>query len=163
MVERVDANPRLKARLGAYYFTWAAIRTFTRRYLFRPPRMRWRTRTARQLEGVTDDRAERLALHLLPRPPDRDRRGRDARLGRAGGVRAAPRHAAVDALDRLRAFSRGARVARHRQVTGLSELTELTVRSADGRPLPLQVDGDYIGEVTEARYSILPRALNVVS
>ena len=37
------------------------------------------------------------------------------------------------------------------------------MRSADGRPLPLQVDGDYLGDVSEARYSILPRALNVVS
>jgi diacylglycerol kinase family enzyme len=37
------------------------------------------------------------------------------------------------------------------------------VRSADERPLPLQVDGDYVGEVREARYSILPRALCVVS
>jgi diacylglycerol kinase family enzyme len=48
-------------------------------------------------------------------------------------------------------------------VTGLPDLTELEVRTADGRPLPLQVDGDYIGEVSEARYSILPRALAVVS
>jgi len=37
------------------------------------------------------------------------------------------------------------------------------VRSADARPLPLQVDGDYVGEVSEARYSIMPRALNVVA
>jgi diacylglycerol kinase family enzyme len=42
-------------------------------------------------------------------------------------------------------------------------MTELTVRSADGRPLPLQVDGDYLGQVQEARYSILPNALTVVS
>ena len=39
VVERVDSNPHLKARLGAYYFTWAAISTFARRYLIRPPRM----------------------------------------------------------------------------------------------------------------------------
>jgi diacylglycerol kinase family enzyme len=39
----------------------------------------------------------------------------------------------------------------------------MTVRSADGRALPLQVDGDYLGEVTEARYSVLPQALNIVS
>ena len=38
-VQRVDSNPRLKARLGAYYFTWVAISTFMRRYLLRPPRM----------------------------------------------------------------------------------------------------------------------------
>jgi diacylglycerol kinase family enzyme len=62
-----------------------------------------------------------------------------------------------------RALSRRARVVRHRQVTGLPELRELTVRSADGRPLPLQVDGDYLGEVDEARYSIKPGALSVVS
>ena len=62
-----------------------------------------------------------------------------------------------------RALSRRARVVRHRQVTGLSDMTELTVTSADGRPLPLQVDGDYLGEVDEARYSILPGALNVVA
>jgi diacylglycerol kinase family enzyme len=62
-----------------------------------------------------------------------------------------------------RSFSRHARIARHRHVSSFPALTELTVRSADGRALPLQVDGDYIGEVAEARYSILPRALHVVS
>src|ERR1700677_3503856 len=39
VVERVDSKPHMKARLGAYYFTWAAISTFARRYLVRPPRM----------------------------------------------------------------------------------------------------------------------------
>jgi diacylglycerol kinase family enzyme len=63
----------------------------------------------------------------------------------------------------LRALSRRARVVRHRQVTGLPRVTELRVRTADGRPLPLQVDGDYLGEVPEARYSVLPEALNVVA
>jgi diacylglycerol kinase family enzyme len=62
-----------------------------------------------------------------------------------------------------RALSRNARVVRHRQVTGLEPFSALTVRSADERPLPLQVDGDYFGEVGEARYSILPRALSVVA
>src|SRR6476660_6145864 len=39
VVERVDANPQLKARLGAYYFTWVAVTTYARRYLVRPPRL----------------------------------------------------------------------------------------------------------------------------
>ncbi len=74
VVERVDSNPRLKARLGAYYFTWVAVSTFMRRYLVSPPRLEvaGRRRDARRRHR---DRAERLALHLLPEPPDRDRRG----------------------------------------------------------------------------------------
>jgi diacylglycerol kinase family enzyme len=48
-------------------------------------------------------------------------------------------------------------------VTPLGEAAELTVRSSDDKPLPLQVDGDYLGEVMEARYSVLPRELSVVS
>jgi diacylglycerol kinase family enzyme len=62
-----------------------------------------------------------------------------------------------------RLLSRNAHLINHRQVTGLERFTELTVRSADRRPLPLQVDGDYLGEVSEVRYSLLPRALNVVA
>ncbi|MCL2769152.1 MAG: hypothetical protein FWD42_03470, partial [Solirubrobacterales bacterium] len=39
VVRRVDARPRLKARFGANYFAWVAIRVFLRRYLHHPPRM----------------------------------------------------------------------------------------------------------------------------
>jgi diacylglycerol kinase family enzyme len=51
----------------------------------------------------------------------------------------------------------------HRRVSSFSGVTGLTVHSADGRPMPLEVDGDYLGEVTEARYSILPGALSVLA
>src|SRR5438309_10611149 len=40
VVQRVDSNPRLKARLGPYYFTWVAIGTCVRRYLLSPSRLR---------------------------------------------------------------------------------------------------------------------------
>src|ERR1700732_3453964 len=40
VVERVDANPRMRARFGAYFFTWVAVGTYLRRYLVRPPRLR---------------------------------------------------------------------------------------------------------------------------
>ena len=62
-----------------------------------------------------------------------------------------------------RAFSPRARLLRHDQVTGLNGITELRVQTSDGRALPLQVDGDYAGEVAEACYSILSAALTVVS
>src|SRR5437588_1593983 len=33
VVHRVDAHPRLKARMGEWYYTWTGIRTFNRKYL----------------------------------------------------------------------------------------------------------------------------------
>jgi diacylglycerol kinase family enzyme len=62
-----------------------------------------------------------------------------------------------------RAFARRARVSAHKQVVPLPELPQLTVRSANGQPLPLQVDGDYIGDVEQASYGVLPAELSVVS
>jgi diacylglycerol kinase family enzyme len=40
---------------------------------------------------------------------------------------------------------------------------DAVVRSLDGRPVPLEVDGDHIGDVTEARFSVRPGALTVVA
>src|SRR5437588_5611113 len=39
VVEQVEAHPRLKARFGEWYYTTTALRTFSRRYLFHPPRL----------------------------------------------------------------------------------------------------------------------------
>src|SRR5437588_2771221 len=38
-VEQVDAHPRLKARLGEWYYTLTGVNTFTRSYLVHPPRL----------------------------------------------------------------------------------------------------------------------------
>jgi diacylglycerol kinase family enzyme len=40
---------------------------------------------------------------------------------------------------------------------------DLRVRSVDGRPWPLQVDGDHIGDAEEAEFSVRPAALRVVA
>jgi diacylglycerol kinase family enzyme len=162
VVERVDSNPRLKARFGAYYFTWAAISTFTRRYLIHPPRMVAHA-GAQRMEGVTTIVQNGSPFTYFQNRPIEIAEG--AALD-SGALSSCVLHRARP-LDMpsiaWRAFSRHARIARHRHVSSFPELTELTVQSADGRPLPLQVDGDYIGEVEEARYSIMPGALHVIS
>src|SRR5436305_11261988 len=53
VVERVDANPRLKSRFGPWFFTWVAVSTFLRHYLVRPPRLTVRTADGNELDGVT--------------------------------------------------------------------------------------------------------------
>lgn len=162
VVQRVDANPRMKARLGAYYFTWIAMRTFARRYLRSPPRMEVLA-GEQQLSGVTAIVQNGSPFTYFHDRPIEIADGTALDSGSLCGCvlhRATP--LSMPSIG-MRAFSRRARVSRHRQITGLSELTELIVRSADERLLPLQVDGDYLGEVREARYWLMPRALHVVA
>jgi len=164
VVERVDANPKMKARLGPYFFTWVAVSTFLRRYLVSPPRLRVEAGEGHeQLDGVTAIVQNGSPFTYFQNRPIEIADGAALDSGAlAGGVL---HRATLLSMPFIawRALSSHARVAGNRQITGLKDLGELVVRSADGRPLPLQVDGDYLGEVTEARYSIMPKALNVVA
>ena len=63
----------------------------------------------------------------------------------------------------FRALSRRAHVTRHRQILPFQGLRALHVRSCDERLLPLQVDGDYIGELDRISVRLAPGALLVVS
>jgi diacylglycerol kinase family enzyme len=162
VVQRVDSNPRMKARLGPYFFTWVAISTFARRYLLRPPRLEVRS-GEETLAGVTAIVQNGSPFTYFQNRPIEI--AEDATLDSGMLASGVLHRATLVSMPFIawRAFSRHARVVRHRQVTGLAATDELTVRSADERTLPLQVDGDYLGEVLEARYSILPAALNVVA
>jgi len=162
VVERVDSNPHLKARFGAYYFTWAAVSTFARRYVLKPPHL---------IVGEDGEQHEGVTAIVQNATPFTYFKDRPIEVAEGPGLQSGTLEACVLRRARpldmpsiaFRVFSRRAKVARHRQVTALAEAAELVVRSADEHPLPLQVDGDYIGEVLEARYSVLPHELAVVS
>ncbi len=162
VVARVDSNPRLKARFGPYFFTWAAVNTFTRRYLLRPPRLVAHV-AGEQVEGVTAIVQNGSPFtYFLSRPIEI---AQEATLD-SGTISACVLHRArpIDMpFIAWRAFSRRAQLARHRHIAPFSGLAELSIESADGKPLPLQVDGDYLGEVARAEYSIRPLALSVIS
>ena len=162
VVERVDSRPSLKARLGPYFFAWAAVSTFVRRYLLSPAQMEVQA-GERTLHGVTAVVQNGSPFTYFQDRPIEIAEGAALDSGALAGAvlhRATP--VAMPFIG-WRALSSHARVLRHRQVSGLADIREMTVRTADGRPLPLQADGDYLGDVAEARYSILPRALNVVA
>jgi diacylglycerol kinase family enzyme len=156
----------LKARLGAYYFTWAAVSSFTRHYLLDPPHMTVHVAgedESHDLRGVTAIVQNGSPFTYFQNRPIEIAEDAELDSGTLSGCvlhRANP----IDMpFIAWRAFSKRARLARHRQISAFSGATELTVRSSDGDPLPLQVDGDYLGDVVEAHYSIEPRALNVVA
>ncbi len=162
VVERVDAHPRLKARLGEWYYTWTALGTFNRRYLLHPPRLQ-ADLGGKAVFGVTV-----LVQNSAPytyfgnRPVDA---GEGATLdsGDLSGV-VFERLRPVDLPTVIwRALSKRARVSRHRHVHAFTGLQALKVSSLDEQPLPLQVDGDYIGEAHEASFGVSPRDIAVIA
>lgn len=162
VVERVDSKPHLKARFGPWFFTWAAMETFLRRYLTSPPRMTVEM-DGESLHGVTTVVQNGSPFTYFLDKPIELAEGPPLDSGRLAGCvlhRTTPLSMPFIAW---RAVSTRVAVTGHRQITSLPHITEMTVSSSDGRPLPLQVDGDFLGEVHEARYSVLPRALKVIS
>ncbi len=161
VVARVDARPRRKARLGVDYFLYTALRTFVGSYLVRPPRMQV-SAGGETVSGMTTIVQNAAYYTYFKHTPV------EAALG--GGLETATlaglvlrRASLIDVPSILiRALASGPRLVDHRMVHGFRPFTELVARSADGRGLPLQADGDYLGHVTEARFDIAPGALRVV-
>jgi diacylglycerol kinase family enzyme len=162
VVEQVDAHPRLKARVGEWYYAWTGIQTFNRRYLLRPPRLEAELGDER-VRGVTVIVQNAEPYTFFGNRPVHMGEGATLESGDLAGVvleRASP----IDVLTvSWRALSQRARLVRHRRVRGFSGVARLRIASADERPLPLQVDGDYIGEVSEATFEVRPRGMLVVS
>jgi diacylglycerol kinase family enzyme len=162
VVERVDAHPRRKARWGAWYYTYAALGIFNRRYLVSPPHVRVLA-GGRDLRGVTVIVQNSDPFTFFRRRPIRVAEG--AALDSGSLSLAVLRRATPLAMPSLipRLLSgRDGLVARHRQVVSLPALEVARVEAVDG-PFPVQVDGDYIGLHEEAEYRAAPRGLMAVA
>jgi diacylglycerol kinase family enzyme len=162
VVERVDANPERKTRWGAWYFAEVAVTTFLRRYVVRPPRLEVRAGD-RLLRGVSVFVQNAEPYTYFKSRPVNLVEGADLRSGDLAGVvlaRASPID--VPAVS-YRVLSGGASIGAHRHVEPFSGAGEVVVRSLDGRRVPLQVDGDHVGDVEEAVFSAQPGALRVVA
>ena len=162
VVRRVDARPRLKARYGPWWFTYAALTTFMAHYLANPPRLEL-VAGDETIAGVTAIVQNGHPFTYFKDFPIEVAEGAeldDGTLSAAVLRRASP----VDMPTVLwRVFSGKRHLVKHRRVSGLSDLEHLHVRSADERPIALQVDGDHVDDVTEAEFGLLRRHLTVVS
>ena len=162
VVERVDAHPRFKARYGEWYYTSVGVRTFTRRYVIRPPRMEVR---------IGDETVTGVTTIVQNGTPYTYFGDRPVNLGEGAWLDSADlsgvvlqRASPIDIPTIIwRALSQRARLARHRRVHAFTGIRGLTVRSLDERPLPLQVDGDYIGEDHEAKFSVTPGGIAILA
>ncbi|MHB1860859.1 MAG: diacylglycerol/lipid kinase family protein [Solirubrobacteraceae bacterium] len=162
VVARVDSKPHLKARFGPWYFAAAAASSFARHYLVRAPQLVVEA-DGRSVRGVTVVIQNGTHFTYFAERAIAIADGTELDSGTFASsvlLRATP--AAMPFIS-WRALSSRAKVTGHRQIDSFTGLRELTVRSADGRRLPLQVDGDYLGDVQQARYSIDPGALAVIA
>ena len=169
VVERVDSRPRLKARLGQYYYAWVATATFGRRYLVRPPRLAAEFSShdgaagCERLEGVTVVVQNGSPYTYFGRRGVEMAEGASLDSGDLAGL-ILKRTSPLDILSiAWRALSPSARVAGHRQIESFSAEKRVRIRSLDERTLPVQVDGDFIGSATEHNFSVAPGALAVIA
>jgi diacylglycerol kinase family enzyme len=161
VVERVDRNPRLKARFGPWYFAQSAVRTFLERYVVRPPRLEVEV-GGRTLRGVSAFVQNGEAYTYFQAHPIQLAEGAELDSGDLSGAvltRASPVDVPTVAF---RALSKRAEVGQHRRVEPFTGVQEVLVRSADGRPVPVHVDGDHISDEVEVRFTVEPKALRVV-
>jgi diacylglycerol kinase family enzyme len=169
VVKRVDRNPTMKGNAGPYYYSWAGISSFYRKYLVNPVRMRTQVEGREPIEGVTTIIQNSDPFTYFASRPIRVCEGiaiDDGTLSMAVLKRAAQRDMPT-LINRL--FSESRPAAQHRQVAHFDDVTSATVetvsKNKDGspRPLPLQVDGDYIGERDRIELGVDPAALTVIA
>ena len=163
VVEQVDRHPELKARLTEWYFTGTALTTFARRYLIRPPRVRVEA-GGESIDGVTVIVQNSEPYTYFSTHPIRVCIGAsnvNGTLSAAVLKRATPFEVPT-ILARIFAGGPDA-VANHSQVEPLEGLRALRIVSANDRPFPMQLDGDYVGDFMEMDLGVRPRALAVVA
>jgi diacylglycerol kinase family enzyme len=162
VVKRVDSHPQLKARFGPYYYAQAAIATFLEKYVVNPPHV-VATAGGRETRGVSVFVQNTQPYTFFKRRPINLSDGATLSSGDLSGAVLTRANALDVPTIAYRLLSKRARVGGHRRVHAFDGLTTLRVRSADERPVPLQVDGDYVGEQDEAVFSVLPGGLKIVS
>ena len=166
---RVDANPRLKTRAGRWFYTWAAVSGFYKHYLRDPVRVSVETSDGDSSEGVTALAQNSDPFTYFGRQPVRVCEGAaldNGTLSLAVLRRAAQRDVPTIAA---RVLAEGLRLPHHRHIDHWEGLSQARLRSISHdregriRPIPVQVDGDYIGDHGELDLGIEPGALSVVA
>jgi diacylglycerol kinase family enzyme len=159
----VDQRTPLKSRAGPLFFSYAALMSFYGKYVGRRPRL------AIEANG---DRLEGVTAVVQNSDPFTYFNSRPIRLGRGATfddgilsmtVLTQARHRDLPSLA-WKLLAGRASVADHPRVRSFESLTSARVTPIDPSiPLPVQVDGDFIGEQSEAVFEISPGALLVVA
>ena len=164
----VDSHPRMKARGGRWYYTYAAVSGFYGRYLRNPVQMELQV-DGETAEGVTAIAQNSDPFSYFGNQPLRicenaalDNGTLSVAMLRRAAQRDVPTIAA-------RVLMKSMRTPLHRQIEHFDGITQCRVESVSKdpqgriRPFPVQVDGDYIGDHGELDVRIEPASLAVVA
>lgn len=161
IVKACEQRPNLKQRFRENFYYVTALRVVMSDYLLRKPRM---TTTC---NGLEIDAAVTIVQNSAPFTYFGDRplhicEHADLNSGKLS-LAALDRVSPVDVPPLYtRLMSRKLSVAGNRHLHIVDEFDEAIVRAKDGR-VPLQVDGDYVGDFAEIRFRPLPDALTIIS
>jgi diacylglycerol kinase family enzyme len=160
VVRQVERRFRMKKAIGEWYFVSRAVRTYFFNYNTREAPI-----TIRLPDG-TEHTGLRVAIAgnsnpftFLGERPFQVTPLADAERGLdVTGVRSLKLHHVLRFV--WRAFGSGGQI-HLRNVVGLHDLDRFDVIGA--HPLPLQLDGDYVGEESRFEFSSAPSALNLIA
>ena len=162
MTATADQAPAQKARLGQLHFATAAASELLGRYTGgQQPRIRVEA-DGRSVEGIT---VMAQNAHALTYFGPRAVRVCDAAGLQTGTIsltalrRGRPR----DVLGVALRLVTGRDVITHPEVEAFGGLQEAVVTSADGRPLPLEADGEFLGRRQRIEFGVAPAALRVLA
>lgn len=163
MTATADDAAHRKAHLGQLHFTAAALSELASRYLRNPPRMRIEA-GGFTAEGVT---ALVQNSHVLTYFGPREIRVCEG-AGLATGslsltsLRRARAHEMPSVVGRL-VSGRPAAVTAHRQVDAFPGIRSATITALGDAALPVEADGEFLGEHRVVEYGVAPGALRVLA
>jgi len=168
VVERVDANPRLKSKAGPYFYSWHAVSGYLRQYMRNPIRLEV-TVDGEVHEGVTALTQNSDPFTYFSNQPVHVCENVAIDDGSLGMVllKRANQFDVMSIIPRL--LSSKLSAAKHNQVETFEHLMEAQIKSlsaddsGETRKFPVQVDGDYIGQFEEITLKAAPQALTIVA
>jgi len=155
VVGYVDSHPRWKHRFNERYFAYSAFKVYLTRYLTDPPALEttW-PGCSEPLHGVTTLVQKGDPYTYFGELPLRAADGVALDEPVFAGMSLRTVRPTVVPGVAWRLFSKTHALTDHRQIDGFSGQSEIFVRSTDERPVHLMVDGDQIGQFTEARFTV---------
>ena len=165
---RVDSHPKMKHRLGPYYYTWAAVKSFYGDYLRNPVQMK-----VSCPQGIS----EGVTAICQNTDPFTYFRGREIRISKKvriddGKLSLAVLHRATQRdvpFIARRVLGKHSSAGDHRRIDVFDGITEARIESGSKddngawRKFPVQLDGDPFGMHGELDLRVDPGALRIVA